>query len=318
MIKRRFARTNKRKYMSQITAAEARERAIRRVTKRMLARRASIPQVQVKRRSKQKRTRSYHDATDTESSIDPTARYHMAESTRHWDNVLEWIYIHSEDVAVKVSRTHYSRIPQSDLFQDFIPKLKDHLLTRLFGRAYDGDEVEYSDTERNNVEIVDNRMYDHKTLRVNYTTYDLRRQQDVISPEFHPDAMVLSCEDGEDTHPYWYARVIKIFHLLVRHHSFGYQSEPAEPQRMDVLWVRWFGINMDARGGLSKKRLHGVSFIPWDEGEAFGFLDPAQVIRGVHLIPNFSRGWTERRLPPSMTRRAEDEDKDWDSFYVNL
>ena len=132
--------------------------------------------------------------------------------------------------------------------------------------------------------------------------------------------MVLSCEDGEDIHPFWYARVVKIFHLSVYHRGSASQTEdiPLEPQRMDVLWVRWFGLDADARGGWSKKRLHGISFIPWDEGGAFGFLDPAQVIRGVHLIPNFPRGRTDSRLPPSIACPADDSNEDWDSFYVNL
>ena len=52
--------------------------------------------------------------------------------------------------------------------------------------------------------------------------------------------------------------------------------------------------------------------------------DPAnpsqQVIRGVHLIPNFPRGRTDSRLPPgpSIARPADVCDEDWDNFYVNL
>jgi hypothetical protein len=90
---------------------------------------------------------------------------------------------------------------------------------------------------------------------------------------------------------------------------------------MDVIWVRWFGIDTDARGGWSKKRLNGISFIPSDEGGAFGFLDPALIIRGVHLIPNFPRGWTDSRLPPSIARATDGSDGElgeWDSFYVNM
>jgi hypothetical protein len=88
---------------------------------------------------------------------------------------------------------------------------------------------------------------------------------------------------------------------------------------MDVLWVRWFGLDADAPGGWSKKCLHGISFIPWDEpGAAFGFLDPAQVIRGVHLIPDFSWGRTNSRLPPSIVHPADDGDEDWEHFYINL
>ena len=190
----------------------------------------------------------------------------------------------------------------------------------MLGKEYDGDEQEYTHAQRNEVIILDNRLYSHKTLQVNYTSYDLRRQKDVINSTSHPDIMVLSCEDGEDVHPFWYVRVVKIFHLLVRHHVSAPQTElstPMESQRMDILWVQWFGLDADARGGWSKKGLHGVSFIPWDEPDVFGFLDPAQVVRGVHLIPNFPQGRTHARLPPSIVRPAGDNNEDWESFYVN-
>ena len=71
------------------------------------------------------------------------------------------------------------------------------------------------------------------------------------------------------------------------------------------------------QGRWLKKCLHGVSFIPLDEPGAFGFLDLAQVIRGVHLIPNFPQGQTGNRLPPSIVHSADDDNEDWDSYYVN-
>ena len=134
--------------------------------------------------------------------------------------------------------------------------------------------------------------------------------------------MVLSCEDQEDSHPFWYARVIKIFHLFVWHDRSATEIEHSdnEPnwQRMDITWIRWFGLDTDARGGWSKKRLHGVSFLPWDEPGGFGFLDPAQIIRGVHLIPNFFRGRMDSGLPPSIVHPADDGNEEWASYYVNL
>jgi hypothetical protein len=132
--------------------------------------------------------------------------------------------------------------------------------------------------------------------------------------------MVLSREDREDKHPFWYARVIKICHIFVRDSGSENQAKyaPREPQRVDVLWVRWFRLDTDAQGGWSKKHLHGIFFIPWDEPAAFGFLDPAQVIRGIHLIPNFPRGQTDARLPLSIARLVEDKHEDWDSYYINM
>jgi hypothetical protein len=300
IIKRRFPRTNKKNYISQLAAADVRERFMQRVAQG-LAYRARQSQIRERRNRPRKGTQA---DSETEQSLDTTQRYNIAKTTKESENALEWVHSNNDDIATKA----------------FIPRLKDHLLTRLLGKEYDGDEQEYTDTERNDVIIQDNRLYIHRTLRVNYTSYDLRRQQDIINPASKPDVMVLSCEDGEDVHPFWYARVVKIFHLFVHHHGSAPQTEhtPIESQRMDVLWVRWFGLDTDARGGWTKKRLHGISFIPCDEPGPFGFLDPAQVVRGVHLIPNFHRGRTDSRLPRSIARPASDEDEDWDSFYVNM
>ena len=65
----------------------------------------------------------------------------------------------------------------------------------------------------------------------------MRRQQDVINPSSKPDVMVLSCEDDNDTHPFWYAQVIKIFHVFVLHHISAPQVEQTlmEPKCMDIL-----------------------------------------------------------------------------------
>ena len=48
---------------------------------------------------------------------------------------------------------------------------------------------------------------------------------------------------------------------------------------------------------------------------AFGFIDPAEVIRGVHLIPAFAHGKTDRLFGPSIACPLKDEDQDWQYFY---
>jgi hypothetical protein len=108
------------------------------------------------------------------------------------------------------------------ILQNFIPRLKNHLLARLRGMDYSGDEDNFSDEDRNQVFLANNRLHEHSVLRVNYTMYDLRREQDSINPRTHTDIMMLSHEDDDnDRHPYWYARVIKIFHLDVWYHGQG-------------------------------------------------------------------------------------------------
>jgi hypothetical protein len=60
-------------------------------------------------------------------------------------------------------------------FQDFLPRLKDHLLSRIQGKLFDGDEHQFSDEERASIVFVNNRIFRHRTVRINYTTYDMRR-----------------------------------------------------------------------------------------------------------------------------------------------
>ena len=76
--------------------------------------------------------------------------------------------------------------------QDFIPKLKDHLLGHLWNQLYDGDQDPFSDHDCMSVHIVDNRIYSSQVLRIDYTTYDIHRDQDSVNPHTHPDIMVLS------------------------------------------------------------------------------------------------------------------------------
>lgn len=85
---------------------------------------------------------------------------------------------------------------------------------------------------------------------------------------------------------------------------------------MEFLFVRWFGIDSDDIGGWKAKKLHQIGFV---EGEAaFGFIDPLDVIRAVHLIPQFSQGRTTELLGHSVARSALEKDADWVRYYVNM
>ena len=48
-------------------------------------------------------------------------------------------------------------------------------------------------------------------MRVNYTTYDMRRDQDSLNPRTQADVMLLAHEDltARNSHPYWYARMTR-------------------------------------------------------------------------------------------------------------
>jgi len=168
--------------------------------------------------------------------------------------------------------------------------------------------------------IAGERIYRGRMLRINYTTYDVRREGDIINPRTYPDIMVKSPETGPQAQPYWYARVIGIFHALVS--TSHPKAEERSLRRMDFLWVRWFGMEPGRyRHGFRKARLPKIGFVEWTDKYAFTFLDPAQVIRGVHTIPAFKEDRTSALLPATksvaqiLNPREED---DWVNFYVNM
>jgi hypothetical protein len=202
-------------------------------------------------------------------------------------------------------------------------KLKDHMLGRLLDRKFQGDtngDSELTDTERNSVRILGDRLYRSRSMRINYTTDDIRRDSDIINPHTYPDIMVKSPETGPEAQAYWYARVIGIFHARVS--SSHKDVQDSSLRQMDLLWVRWFGMEPGRyRHGFDCARLPKIGFVESTDSYAFTFLDPAQVIRGAHLIPAFSEGRTKNLLPAtkSVARvlNPRDED-DWLNFYVNM
>ena len=86
--------------------------------------------------------------------------------------------------------------------QDFIPCLKDFALCKILSQEYDFDEVSFSEAERTSITFVKNKIYQHKVMWVNYTTYNMRREQDSLNPRTHANIMVLSQEKEPDAHPY--------------------------------------------------------------------------------------------------------------------
>jgi len=197
--------------------------------------------------------------------------------------------------------------------------MKDHLLSRLHGYEYDGDERSFTNDECNDLRIIGglNQVIQSTVLRINYTTYDIRRRQDVLRPGPKCFVFTLSREDGPDTHPFWYAQVLRAFHIEVLH--TGPDARCRSPQTMELLWVCWLGVEPKYHWGFHKARLPKVGFVPESDFNAFGFLDPSLVIRGCHLIPCFPDGRTTALLKQghSVARDPTEED-DQCSFYVNM
>lgn len=166
-------------------------------------------------------------------------------------------------------------------------------------------------------------MYVHRIIRFNYTTYDIRRSQDVINPgTSHCNIMLLNKQaaelvdaNDEDAHPFLYARIIGIYHANIIYTGPGMINY--NPIRFNFLWVRWYQHIPNKQ----PCQLDRLTFPDIADENAFGFVDPADVLRGCHIIPAFrpdadvdeEKGSTEPEWVESKCAHSGDDSK---TYYI--
>jgi hypothetical protein len=177
----------------------------------------------------------------------------------------------------------------------------------------------FDQKERDSVLFKNDNMYRHQLLKVNYTTYDVRRSQDVINPNTsHRDVMFLATNTAEfdrEAHPnhqYFYARVLGVFHVNVIYVGQGMLDY--RPRRLEFLWVRRF-VYVGKSVDWEDCALDRVHFSPMADEDSFGFVDPANVLRGSHIIPAFNSGKVHSD-GVALSRCAGDA-QDWRGYVVN-
>lgn len=189
--------------------------------------------------------------------------------------------------------------------QRFTVGLRNFILERLGVQPTNG--TEYSDAQLTKIEFYKERMYFHRIMRINYTSYDRRRKQDIINPGSKSDIMMLAAPEDQGSHSYYYGRVIANFHVRARP-----LDSVDDFVLIPVLWIRWFTLTKGPAGA-KKRRLFRVSFSPISDAHAFGFIHPSDVIRGVHIVPSFASG--KINVEESIARRPTGVD--WNYYYVN-
>jgi hypothetical protein len=214
-----------------------------------------------------------------------------------------------------------------------VPKLKEHILPRIKTMlmketASNADaqpqaglsSVQESNNylqERDSVHFKNDRMYSHHLARFNYTTYDVRRAQDVVNPSTpHCDIILLANThdtDNGSSHPFLYARILGIYHVNVIYNGEGMLDYSA--RKVDFLWVRWFRYDGHRSVGWNDLKLDSVNFPPMAVEGAFGFVDPADVLRGCHILPVFPSGKVHSDLI-GLSGLARDA-HDWRQYRVN-
>ncbi|KAJ3536383.1 hypothetical protein NMY22_g6054 [Coprinellus aureogranulatus] len=328
--KRHYKRTSKRNVSRQLSRIQMRQARIRKLRKQL----SPIPQ------------EGYHP----DEAQEPP--YFIGKSENQPLSLPAFLQTRADDPAMKA----------------FIPKLKHHLLPRIWRQLLeeeehskdadparlhllrcliDGSEVQGCPAEpatadqttlsgeRQSVDVPDvdriyfhsDRIYWHNILHINYTSYDVRRETDIINPRTsRKDIMCLKlpavvedtrrAEPGhqETLHRFVHGRILGIYHANVVYRGRG--AVDLRRRRFDFLWVRWFDYLTD---GPVLNMLDRMSLKPLSNPAALGFLDPADVLRASHIIPRYISGklsdiaGQEGRI---WSKVARDKD-DWREYYVN-
>jgi hypothetical protein len=253
----------------------------------------------------------------------PQGHHHMGVSQNQYEHIGTFLNRTSGDPATKV-RTQRNRINQlllllisvTEIVQNFLPSLRRHLLDRVI----DDTNALHAHAEHNPGDVLfkHDRMYAHNILRINYTTYDVRRSQDVVNASTsHCNVMILADradrDDDRDTNRFRYARILGVYHINVVY--IGPGMVDYQPRRMEFLWVRWYQNLGTTSTAWRECKLDSIRFLPVADEDAFGFINPSDVLRGCHVIPSFARGKAHpdgRGL--SLCARNS---LDWAAYYVN-
>ncbi len=74
------------------------------------------------------------------------------------------------------------------------------------------------------ISIENDKIYSHQTLRINFTTYDVRRDQDVVNPSGDKRFVMVKSQADDAEHQstedapftlFWFAEVLGIYHANV-------------------------------------------------------------------------------------------------------
>jgi len=159
------------------------------------------------------------------------------------------------------------------------------------------------------------QIYHHHLVRFHFTMYDMQRGTDIINlGTSHCNIMLLA--DNTNTtdclHHFLYAQVLGAYHANVIYTGPGMHNY--EAHHFDFLWVQWYKVVDPKSSGWDNLRLDSVRFLPMNREDAFGFVDPNDVLRGCHIMPIFAEG--KRQVNGIGISCCAKDGKDYERYYV--
>ncbi|KAF9475264.1 hypothetical protein BDN70DRAFT_769086, partial [Pholiota conissans] len=168
-VKRYYARTNKNNAVRQMTRLERREHVL---LHRMRSNKnhekqtgSGVEKIGSKRRKL--------DQYTSKAKVSPTMGFAESESLPYTPPEYHHHISTSRNFPVHIQNLLAATSDDDPAIKDFYPKLQEHVLSRILHPTWSGDGNEFSDEERNKVFFVNERLYRHKVMRINYTTYDI-------------------------------------------------------------------------------------------------------------------------------------------------
>ena len=181
-------------------------------------------------------------------------------------------------ILLQILAIHWSTDPCNDILLD--AELGDDALTDLLAKL-------------TNVVFKANRIYRHRLLQVNYTTFDLQHESKAVHlhTDHHNIMLLLHTGigiDGSSQYPLCYVWVWKIACINVIY--TGPRLRDYQSWHIKFLWVWWFEVLKDHPSGWQYSAFDTVKFVPMAEGDTFGFMDPGNVLWACHLMLSFADG----------------------------
>ena len=267
--------------------------------------------------------------------VDPNIRYNMGTSQKFPVHILTFLQRNEGDPAIKVRMPISSYLfPLMPLAQNFLPKLKSHLLCRVQAmleqetHAFDdfhcvpmasdpGHSADLDETTHDFIFFKSDCIYHHKLLRFNFTTYAVRRKTDIVKPGMSQCNVMLISSDCADSsasnsHHFLYAQILGAYHANVVYTGPGMHDYKV--RCFDFLWVQWYEDVDPGSCGWSNSSLDSVRFSSLNDNESFGFVDPVDILRGCHIIPAFSSS-KRQEIRIDVSWCAKDS-KDYKQYYI--
>jgi len=135
--------------------------------------------------------------------------------------------------------------------------------------------------------------------------YDMCCEADMINPRTDHNNIMLLARDGSN-HWFCYARVLGIYHANVIYMGPG--SKDFLSRCIEFLWVCWFEL-AHLSASWNSWLLDKVRLVPMNRADAFGIVDPGDVLRGCHLVPVFAAG--KVHIDGALFSRNAHDSEDW-------